>query len=257
VRISYSKVNSYKFCPKKYEYRYVKMIPVPEKPELAFGIALHAALEVNFKQKIASFKDVPDKEVIAAFNDSFNERARGISKDVMPDDARKEFLKMAEYFIRRFMYERAPEIQSILKGVECFFRLPLEGDIELTGKFDLVDKKGILHDFKTSSKPYDPKRADFAQLVIYAWACERLFGKCPYGLCFDVFVKGAENRPPDFQVVNFETPVKDRFDGVIEEIKKTIKFIIAKKFPRAFNPERCDWCEYQEICLKDYKSGAD
>src|SRR5262249_50251953 len=97
---------------------------------------------------------------------------------------------MGEHLLDRFLKERAPALQPAPRGVEGAFRLPLPGGHEISGKFDLLDTDWVLHDFKTSSKPYDSRKADPAQLVIYAWACERLYGRYPRAVCFDVFVKG-------------------------------------------------------------------
>ena len=44
MKSSYSRINSYGFCPKKYEYRYIQNVPAPVKPELAFGVSIHETL---------------------------------------------------------------------------------------------------------------------------------------------------------------------------------------------------------------------
>ena len=49
---SYSKVDTYKKCPQKYNYRYVQKLPIPErdiKPDdaLVVGSAMHKGLETN------------------------------------------------------------------------------------------------------------------------------------------------------------------------------------------------------------------
>ena len=58
MKASYSRIGCYGFCPKKYDYRYVQERPAPVKPELAFGVSLHKALEENFQQKLVSRRDL-------------------------------------------------------------------------------------------------------------------------------------------------------------------------------------------------------
>jgi CRISPR/Cas system-associated exonuclease Cas4 (RecB family) len=260
MKASYSKVSSYFFCPKKYEYRYVLEVPVPTKPELAFGVALHAALEHNFQQKLDTRKDLPLAEVTEAFRKELD----GILKDIPEESLRgandPHYLRgMGEHFLERFMTERAPRLQPAPRGVECFFKLPLPGGHEVSGKFDLMDDAWVLHDFKTSSKPYDARKADKTQLVIYAWASEHIYGRTPTALCFDVFVKGdggdgaVEMQAP----VMFPVPSAAEMAQVAAKLAKQIDRILAAQetvgFRRSFDPTRCRWCEYQSLCVRDWE----
>lgn len=260
MRASYSKVSSFYFCPKKYDYRYVKEIPVAPKVELAFGIALHSALETNFSQKIESRKDLPLEEVLAAFRAALADGLKGVPEENMRGKADAHYLRsMGETFVDRFMKERAPAMQPAPRGVETAFKLPLPGGHELSGKMDLIDTDWVLHDFKTSSKPYDPRKADKTQLVIYAWACERMFGRLPKALCFDVFVKGdgEDGGVTLQQPVMFPVPSAREMSLVAANLQKQIDKILeiqAKDaFPRSFDPLRCHWCEYQEVCRTDWE----
>jgi hypothetical protein len=165
---------------------------------------------------------------------------------------------MGENFLQRFLTERAPALQPAPRGVECFFLLPLPGGHEITGKFDLMDTDWVLHDFKTSSKPYDPRRADKTQLVIYAWACERMFGRLPKALCFDVFVKGdgAEGAVELQAPVMFPVPSAQEMAQVAGKLRGQIETILrvqaSENFPRSFQPLRCHWCEYQTLCVDEW-----
>lgn len=259
MKASYSKVSSFSFCPKKYEYRYVQEVPVPPKPQLVFGVALHAALEANFQQKLQTRQDLSREEVAAAFRRALEEGLRDVPEETLRGPSDAQYLRsMGEHFLERFMNERAPALQPAPRGVECFFKLPLPGGHEISGKFDLMDTEWVLHDFKTSSKPYDPVRADKTQLVIYAWACERLFGRLPKALCFDVFVKGdgAEGAVELQAPVMLPVPGPREMAQVAERLRKQIDRILAiqaeENFPRAFQPLRCHWCEYQTMCVQEW-----
>jgi hypothetical protein len=170
---------------------------------------------------------------------------------------------MGEYFLEQFTTKRAPTLQPAPRGVECPFRIPLPGGHEISGKFDLMDTDWVLHDFKTSSKPYDPRTADKTQLVIYAWACERMFGRLPKALCFDVFVKGdGADKPLIMQdPVMLPVPSAQEMSMVAEKLSQQIDKILDVQrldaFTWAFEPRRCHWCEYQKVCLAEWeRSGS-
>jgi CRISPR/Cas system-associated exonuclease Cas4 (RecB family) len=260
MRASFSRVGAFTFCAKKYEYRYVLDVPAPAKPELAFGVALHGALEETFTQKLETRKDLSVPEVAAAFRRHLDATLAPVPEEFLRGVNEPHYLRaMGEQMLERFMVERAPSLQPAPRGVESAFHLPLPGGHEITGKFDLLDTDWVLHDFKTSSKPYDARKADPTQLVIYAWACERMFGRVPNALCFDVFVKGdGGDRNAYLQdPVVIPTPSPDVMARVARRLQSQLDQIARVEaeglFPRAFPPVRCGWCEYQAPCLSEWE----
>jgi len=263
MKASYSRIGCYGFCPKKYDYRYVQERPAPVKPELAFGVSLHKALEENFQQKLTTRRDLSPSEATAFFRKILDERLAAVPEEFLRGAADFHYLRaLGEHFLERFLIERAPPIQPAPRGVECSFRLPLPGGYEITGQFDLLDTDWVLHDFKTSNKPYDPKRADRTQLVIYAWACEQMFGRPPSRLCFDVFVKGdgaggaADGAAGLQDPVYFPAPAPAEMAQVARRLSALLDRMSAARakedFPRSFEPLRCHWCEYQETCRAEW-----
>jgi hypothetical protein len=263
VRISYSRLGAYAFCPKKYDYRYVQELPTPPKPELAFGTALHAVLEDNFRKKLVTRRDLTHEEAAAVFGEELSRALAPVPDDALRGANDPHLLRaLGEHFLARFLTERAPSLQPAPRGVETPFRLDLPGGHEISGKIDLIDTDWVLHDFKTSGKPYDARRADRTQLVIYAWACERLFGRPPKALCFDVFVKGnGEGGGADLQeAVMFSAPHGAEMAQVSERLSRQIHYLLdvtaRGDFPRAFEPARCHWCEYQGVCVKEWEQAG-
>ncbi len=261
MKASHSRIGCYGFCPKKYDYRYIQEKPAPPRAELAFGVALHAALEENFRQKINTRRDLTARELAVIFQERLDAGLAGVPEEKLRGPSDRHYLRsMGEHFLERFLSERAPGLQPAPRGVECRFLFPLPGGHEITGQFDLLDTAWVLHDFKTSSKLYDPRRADRSQLVLYAWACERMFGRPPSALCFDVFVKGdgadgaVTLQPP----VLFPTPAPSEMDQVARRLAAQVDRLIDAEsrdaFPRSFVPLRCHWCEYQEPCQREWES---
>ncbi|HOW27844.1 MAG TPA: PD-(D/E)XK nuclease family protein [Elusimicrobiota bacterium] len=264
MKTSYSKIGSFWFCPKCYEYRYVLECAAPPKPEPVFGKSLHAALELNFEQKTKTRQDLPAEEIVAHFKKELDEGLKAVPEESLRKKSTEYhyLMRMGEQLLREFMERRAPSLQPSPRGVECRFKLPLPEDHEITGVFDLLDTNWVLHDFKTSSKPYHRSRADKTQLIIYAWACQHLFGRSPKELVFDVFIKGdGEDGFIGLQdPVVFPTPAQTDMARVAERLVQKINTILEtqenKNFVRSFNPGRCHWCEYQAACEDDWhKSG--
>src|SRR5688572_3306489 len=128
MKASYSRISTFFFCPKKYDYRYVQERPAPQKPELAFGIALHAALETNFAQKIDTRKDLPLDKLQQSFRESLDAGLAAVPDEFLRGATDAHYLRgMGEHFLEKFMRERAPGIQPAPRGVECPFRIPLPG----------------------------------------------------------------------------------------------------------------------------------
>jgi CRISPR/Cas system-associated exonuclease Cas4 (RecB family) len=259
MKTSYSRLNAFSFCPKKYEYRYVLDTPAPGKPELAFGVALHAALEHNFRQKQDTRQDLPVDTVTSFFRKELEEHLASVPDDTLRGATDTHYLRsMGEHFLEQFLRERSPQLMPAPRGVECFFQLPLSNGYNIVGQFDLLDTDWVLHDFKTSKKPYDSRTADRTQLVLYAWACERLFGRYPKALCFDVFVKGdgADGKVEIQEPVMVPVPSVTEMAQVARSLERQLETIqtIATNgiFPRAFAPLRCHWCEYQTPCVQDW-----
>jgi|GEM_PF-2354426 len=259
MKASYSRISSYWFCPKKYDYRYVQNVPVPVKPELAFGISLHETLEQNFLQKRDTRRDLPPDQACALFEKIFDKNFAPVPEEFLRGPSDRHYLRsLGQHFIRQFLDERAPGLQPLQRGVECSFRFDLPGGHELTGQFDLLDTSWVLHDFKTSSKPYDPRKADPTQLILYAWACEQMFGRPPESLCFDVFIKGdGEEGPAGLQApVVFKTPSPGDLSTVAARLASMIDQLVEVQtrqwFPRAFDPRRCHWCEHQPRCQREW-----
>jgi hypothetical protein len=96
------------------------------------------------------------------------------------------------------------------------------------------------------------------QLVIYAWACERMFGRPPKALCFDVFVKGdgAEGSAGLQAPVMFPAPAAADMAGVASRLSALVDRLVSAQaqnaFPRSFEPLRCRWCEYQPLCRREW-----
>jgi hypothetical protein len=54
IRLSFSRVDTYERCPLMFRFRYLDKLPSTPSPDLSWGSAIHAALEVWWSQKLPS-----------------------------------------------------------------------------------------------------------------------------------------------------------------------------------------------------------
>lgn len=188
--ISASQIGQYTFCPLSYKYLYIDGVPKePHNEYTIYGTALHEALAHNYRQKIASEKDLPPKELIDVFRMSMSDlvqkhniRANGQTLATMNLNA--------EMTLREYLDKISPKIQPAL--VEHKFELTLKNyPIKILGYIDLVTVDDWIIDHKSAGKTYkkdwnQSKADDSMQLTMYSAAFRKIFGRAERGVRFDV-----------------------------------------------------------------------
>lgn len=130
MSFSHSKINTFKMCPKQYEYRYIqKLYPLEDSNSLIFGKLFHKAIDLKSPQKFLDYVDTLN----------------------LPSDDRTEnnitlVLAMLDAYIAKFGYE-----QNIQYEVEL--NTNIEGE-EFIGFIDAIEETEDgywLHEYKTAS----------------------------------------------------------------------------------------------------------
>lgn len=186
--ISASQIEMFLGCPMCFKRIYVgKADREPPSIYLAWGGAMHEALEYNYRQKITSKKDLPVDEVVEYFENSFTRQLK-----TCPAEEWKMagLLQMqGEEMVRLYMSTQAPDIQPV--SVEHEFMLDLGEGLVINGFIDLIDDRGFIHDYKTCSKSTLEKWSQsyvdrMVQLTMYSIAYRKDFKKPEAGLCIDL-----------------------------------------------------------------------
>lgn len=161
--LSPSQVRAFMDCPTRWWYKYGLNLPEPKNSNLSLGIAVHAAIETNFRQKLTSLCDLPDAETTAAFHESWD--ALGDETEFREDESPAELAGTGEQLVRKYMQEAAPAIQPAAVELEVYGVI---GGVPVQGRVDVLDTEGRILDVKTRSKKpvgFDP--ADSFQLATY------------------------------------------------------------------------------------------
>jgi RecB family exonuclease len=236
VRLSFSRIDTYATCPRKFRYAYVDRLPGRPGPHLSFGTSIHNALESFYDRKLPS---CPTEDELLGF---LYERWDTSGFAALPRDEQVEFYRHAQEVLRRFHRRQAPTYR-LPAATEAWFELPIAYEAVVVGSIDRVDvdDDGRFHvvDYKTNRKVKDRARvASSLQLAVYALACRHLYGALPATVSLDFVVAG----------VTITVPLEDLdLDAARQAVLDTAAAVREQAY--APTPNRlCDWCDFKPIC---------
>lgn len=244
-KISYSQINVYEACPRKYEYSYILRVPQRPSSALSFGSSVHNALK-EFYDEHKMFKEglgltpAPTKEDLVAL---LEKKWIGVGYDSsVHEKKRKEAgIKIMEDYYDTF-YSEDERPYMLEEGFTVHI-----GETTFSGKIDRMDlvnvtddgvKEVEILDYKTGKvkKPADIKKD--LQLPLYAAFAEEKLGVKVVGAKY-VFVEHCEVVDVDVSEKRREK-AKELIPGFIENIE-------ARNFTATpgFN---CRFCDYNSVC---------
>jgi len=237
LRLSFTRVDTFEQCPRRFRYQYVDGLPQVPAPQLSFGSSLHAALEWLYDRKHPVLPTL-DETLRALYDAWETEGYAAVDRDE-----------------QLAAYEHARRIITGLHGrlerdglrlpvaVESWFELPFGEDVVVVGAIDRIDAHddGSLHvvDYKTSRRARTRSQVRTSlQLAIYALATEELYGRLPATVALDFIVPG----------ITVAVPVEELdLAGVPERLAQVARRIRAGEDTPTPN-RLCDWCDFKDIC---------
>ncbi len=245
LRLSFSRVDTYRQCPLKYRYRYVDLLAERPSPHLSFGSSIHAALEVFWDRKLPH--PPPREALLAALYERWD--SSGFAETDREEQVR--FYRHAQEVLAAY-HRRFADVTLTPVAVEQWFRLPLPDDVEVVGAIDLVEPTpagglGVV-DWKTNRRAKTREEvAGSLQLAIYALAVEHLWGQPPEWVALDFVVPGVRVTVP-----------RDRIDA--DAARRAIGEVAAAVRAGTFTPRPsplCDWCDFRAECPAFAGEGPD
>ncbi len=245
VRLSFSRIDTYQNCPRRFRYAYVDRLPTVPGPALSFGSSIHAALEAFYDRKLP---DRPSEDDLLGW---LYEAWDSTGFEELPRDEQLSYYRHAQDVLRRY-HRRVGDAYRLPATTEAWFELPIGFEAVVVGSIDRVDvdDDGRFHviDYKTNRKVKDRARvAGSLQLAIYALACRHLFGSLPATVCLDFVVPGVEVRVPveELDLEAARTAILDVAASIREERYEP-------------TPNRlCDWCDHRAVCPAWPEDGAE
>jgi len=248
MRISYSQFNTYLSCGIKYQKRYLEQIPQLSTPVLVTGKAIHKALELNYRQKMETKKDLPVDDLKDCTADEIE---RGFQEELFLTDEEKSVGKQKLKAGHKDLAIKGAEVYHtnispivIPMGVEHEFILPLWDGHELYGFMDVIDEKNIIRDTKTTKRaPAETIIRTSQQLTIYAVAHGHLFGRLPQVILDYIILNG------NTRVVSYtDTRGTQDIRVFFRRLERVIKGIQKGVFLPPSEAWQCQYCQYRNEC---------
>ncbi len=197
--LTYSSIQAFKSCRRRYKYRYVDGLELKERPVyFSFGTATHLGLGSYYK---GSSLDAALNEIETHFND--NAPAQDDPERLTEWEKAKT---LASDVFRNYVVHYSKEPFKVLE-VEKLFELPVldvrgekyHGVIE-AGKVDaLVEENGLwvmeTKTAKTIDVNYKRKLTVDAQAMFYLDAMDRALGQRINGVIYNVLAKDVPHKP--------------------------------------------------------------
>lgn len=238
---SASSVNTYIRCGKQWEYAYVYGIKSPPSLRAVIGIAAHEAVEINYRQKMASGVDLPVGDVLDAFSDAFDRAV----VDAVPDEkettatGKDSGIKTVDLYHR----EVASAVYPVLVEEQVQFKV---NGVPFSGYIDLVDTRRQIRDLKTVKSK--PSRSDYSlNMVGYAIGYRQATGEIESNVQLDYIVRTKE---PYYHPVPSEGPITDEAIASFADVVTGVADAVQKGvfLPTGINTGACSWCGYRSIC---------
>jgi len=259
---SFSQIQVFQQCPRKYQYKYVEKIKDTEfesSPDLILGQSVHQTLERMYNQ-INVFA-IPSKEhVIAEFhrtrNDEYAKATAEKELQIKGEQTIEDYIRRGEHYLEAYYDKHAPFGETKIIGTETQLVFTLNESLkqQFRGVIDRIDKDGdtfIINDYKTNKNlPPEQKQEYTDQLTLYGLAIQQHYGK---------YLKKIKARLHylHFDVEDEREITEERLAAVREKYAAMIEQIEHKKFnynmwdKKTFEPKGnpyCVYCEYQSIC---------
>ena len=239
VPLSFRQVDDYTTCPYKYRYIHVLRVPILRDHRIAYGAALHEAVQ-EYNRRRARRQPVTADDLVATL-----ERA-WISEGFLSREHEDRRLEEGRAVLRRFFaYQEAGGTVPTFVEREFRFR---SGGAYVRGRWDRVDIRGdevVVIDFKSTDvrtqEDADRRTRDSEQLAIYSLAYREVLGRLPdrvelHFLGREVMVGRAHKDADDVAEAR-------------EMIERAAAGIRARQFPATPDAYRaCPYCAFNQIC---------
>lgn len=241
-----SQVDTYLRCGLQFQFRYIDGLKIPPAAALTVGSAVDAAVTHNLKQKIDSNIDLPEQEVMDAYETDFNRRVELTDWAGTQSGAEKD---VGAKLTRLHYREAMPQIDP--KLVQWEFNIDTGRGYSVAGTADIIEKDGTIEDTKTSSKSYFPDSVSTKlQPSMYSWAYGQSAGIPADRFRFRVLVKPQKIAKEKLQVVEgiVGKAQHDWLFKTIDHVHKAVQAGIA--VPAISDSWICSkkWCGYWSIC---------
>lgn len=235
VRLSFSRIDTYRQCPLRFRFSYIDRLPSAPATYLSFGTSIHSALEAFHDRTL--FGMPSEDDLLGFLYDGWD--SSGFQRE--PREVQVREYRRAQDVLRRY-HRRVRDDYRPAAETEKWFELPIGDHAIVVGSIDRidVDDDGQYHvvDYKTGKLRDRQHVRRSLQLALYALACEHLFGVLPATVSLDFVVPGTEIRVHRDEL---------DLDAARDAVGQTAQAVLASEYTPT--PSRlCDWCDHRALC---------
>ena len=237
LNLSHYQVDDYLTCPLKYKYVHILRVPILQHHVVAYGKALHEAVQQYFQSKLNK-KIISQERLVKVFRDSLT------SEGFLSNEHYEKRASAGEAALGRF-YQQEQKHGIIPLFVEKEFSFTLGND-RMVGRWDRVDERNgnfVVVDFKSSDikkqKDADKRAKDSSQLAIYSLAYKEVFAIMPQVVELHFLESG---------LVGSAQTSEKYLSAAVEKIKKASIGIRSADFSARPTFIACKNCAYNQIC---------
>lgn len=202
-------LKTFETCPKKYYFKYIEKISVPQKSNLfEKGKKVHALANYYLRgDDISKMEKALNSEELKLW----------------------EILKQNEFFNKKYIASE----YNISSRIENFW---------IGGRLDALmqdEQNYYILDYKTGTIPQNPE-TDF-QTIIYLTSTDKMLSNKKNLYFVYIDLKNNQN-----QIIEFTQQTKENYKNFL--IKKCNMILNTKNFEEKKNRKNCTFCEYNKMC---------
>ena len=244
MRISYSALNTFKQCPKKYHYQEIEKRKAPKSKEALFGTAVHETLRYMFSRD-PLFPTL--EEVFARF------RAL-LAESKMKEEHKERYGQAGEKMLKSFYLKNPPWNFNVI-DLESRFEVALDDASTgrhhvLVGKIDRIDKPDEktyeIIDYKTSSRlPSQGTVDNDLQLSLYQLGLQKRWPHVvPENIKLSLYFLRADEK---LSTKREAGALQETEAHILSDLRTIEKKAADSNFPPVPSA-LCNWCGYRPIC---------
>ena len=243
---SYSQLDTYEVCPRKYEYAYILKVPQKPNAALSFGITVHNtlnnfyALHKKAQEGIEGIVQYPTvKELVELYGKNWVRAGYDSNKHEQLRKGQGEKI-LKEYFKK--IYSKEERILNLEENFSVH-----TSEYSFGGKVDRIDlveevggiKQVRIVDYKTGKVKKEAEIKNDLQLPLYAIFVEQKFGYKVVGARYIFLEEGIS--------IDVDLSEKRR-EKAREKMVEIVSKIQSKNFMADPDPFKCSMCDYRSVC---------
>lgn len=242
--LSYSSISMYLSCARSWKFKYLEQVPTYSTPELAFGSAIHGAIEGYLSQAERT------KQPIDFWGASWSKTTEGVQNIFWgADTPEHHYNEGIRILTQADVHAGITSIQLGGLSVEEKVSLRVPGvPIPVIGYIDIQTADGIPGDIKTSSKSWNQERAEGETQSLFYLAALNQANRTVPGWKFRYYVI-TKLKTPKFDVFEIRHEPAEIF-WLFNMIANVWRGIEKEVFPENPTSWRCNsrWCDFWTKC---------